>query len=397
MIHQARKIIHVDMDEFFAAVEKLDNPSLVGKPLLVAGDPKGRGVVSTASYEAREFGCHSAMPTSRALRLCPNAIVLPIRGWRYQEVSEQIFKVFKNFSPLIEPLSIDEAFIDATGCERLLGPAVKIAADIKKAIRDELNLTASVGVAPNKFLAKIASDLQKPDGLVVITPENIHQTLDPLSVRKLWGVGPALAKKLEKFNLHTVAELRKAGSEQLSDWLGEIGEHLWSLANGIDDRPVIPDSQAKSIGQEQTFATDTGNMDTLRGLLDGQIDHVARRLRRHGLLCKTITLKLRYGDFTTLTRSKTLETATDVTDIIRTNAHTIFAKWASKHYQALRLLGVTVSQLTTEGGQQMSLFDASKNEKSKKLDRALDDIVEKFGSTAVRRATTLPTDSKSND
>ncbi len=378
------------MDEFFAAVEKLDNPSLAGKPLLVAGDPKARGVVSTASYEARKFGCHSAMPTAQAMRLCPNAIVLPIRGWRYTEVSNTIFDVFKRFSPVIEPLSIDEAFLDVTGCERLLGPAEQIAADIKKAIRNELGLTASVGVAPNKFLAKLASDLQKPDGLVVVTQESIHRLLDPLPVRKLWGVGPAAGKRLEKYNIRTIAQLRNVGPEQLSYWLGEEGKHLWNLANGIDDRPVVPDSQAKSIGQELTFATDVSNTDTLRNLLDSQVDHIARRLRRQGLLCKTVTLKLRYGDFTTLSRGKTLDTATDVTEIIRTTAQGIFANWASKHFQALRLLGVTVSQLTGQTGRQMSLFDSARDEKSKKLDRALDDIVEKFGSKAVRRATTLP-------
>jgi len=311
-----RKILHVDMDEFFAAVEKLDNPNLCGKPLLVAGDPQKRGVVSTASYEARKFGCHSAMPTSQALRLCPHAICLPIRTKRYREVSDEIFAIFERFTPLIEPLSIDEAFLDVSGCERLLGPAEKIARNLRSTIRNELNLTASVGIAPNKFLAKIASDMDKPDGLTVITEQNIHEKLDPLPISRLWGMGPVAVKRFERFGIQTIYQLRTRGVEELRQWFGDTGEHFWNLSNGIDDRVVVPDSQAKSIGQEQTFAEDINDLDELRRVLNEQCEQVARRVRHAKLVVRTITIKLRSGDFTTRTRSKTLGQPTDMTNEI---------------------------------------------------------------------------------
>lgn len=382
-----RAILHVDMDEFFAAVEKLDHPELRGKCLLIGGDPRGRGVVSTASYEARVFGCRSAMPMSTAVRLCPHAIVLPPRGQRYAEVSEQIFAIFSRFTPLVEPLSIDEAFLDVAGTERLFGPALEVAEKIKRAIRQEVGLTASVGVAPNMFLAKVASDLRKPDGLTVITEETIHRILDPLPIRKLWGTGAATEKQFLRLNVHTVGQLRTLPLETVAMVLGSnAAEHFLKLANGLDDRGVTPDSQAKSIGQEQTFPVNVGELDELRRVLLEQVDQVARRLRRHGFKARTVTLKLRYGDFTTLTRSHTMPEATNITRELWEAAQTLLMTWSRKDHRALRLLGVTASGFIGSHSGQMSLFERAGSKKMEQLDKTLDAIAEKFGDSAVLRA-----------
>jgi len=373
------------MDEFFAAVEKLDRPQLRGKPLLVGGDPSARGVVSTASYEARRFGCHSAMPMAQAVRLCPQAVVLPVRMRRYAAVSGQVFALFDRFTPLVEPLSIDEAFLDVTGSQRLLGDAERIAREIRRTIREELHLTASVGVAPNKFLAKLASDLDKPDGLTVITPETIHATLDPLEVRKLWGVGPAAAERLAVLGVATIGDLRRLPSRLLRERLGDGGDHLARLARGLDDRPVTPDGRAKSIGQEQTFATDVADLDQLRQILADQADHVARRLRRSRLRARTVTLKLRYGDFTTLTRSMTRSEATDLSDDLRAMAAGLLTTWARQAFAPLRLLGVTASGLAAGAGRQLELFADPARQKARRVDEALDAIKAKFGTGSVRR------------
>ena len=381
-----RRIIHVDMDEFFAAVEKLDRPELRGQCILVGGDPQKRGVVSTASYEARAFGCHSAMPMARAVRMCPQAVVLPVRGERYRQVSEQVFDVLKSFAPQIEPLSIDEAFLDVSGCERLFGPAEGIGRQIKEAVSAKVGLTASVGVAPNKFLAKLASDLDKPDGLTVIDESTVHQILDPLPIRKLWGIGPAGAKAFERANIRTIGQLRLACPDLLRETVGDMGEHFQRLAAGLDDRPVTPDSQARSIGQEVTFATDVADMGALSGVLLGQVEHVGRRLRRHGLKARTVTLKLRYGDFTTLTRSTTLAACTDVTAELWAAADGLLAAWSAAAGRPLRLLGVTASQLGGGSGQQLPLFADEGKARQGRLDRAMDDITERFGPGAVARA-----------
>jgi DNA polymerase-4 len=380
-----RWIIHADMDEFFAAVEKLDNPALRGKPLLVGGDPAGRGVVSTASYEAREFGCHSAMPMARAIRQCPDAIVLPVRGKRYRHVSEEIFEIMGEFTPLIERLSVDEAFLDITGTERLLGPPPRVAADVKSRVKSRTGLTVSVGVAPNKFLAKLASDLEKPDGLTIIEPDRIHEVLDPLGIRKLWGVGPAAAKRFEKLNIRTVGQLRKASPDMICAQLGSGGEQLQRLAAGLDDRPVTPDSRAKSIGQEQTFGADIDDLDELTRVLLDQTQQVARRLRQNQLKARTVTLKLRYGDFTTLTRSTTSDEPTDVTELLWRRAHGLLTDWAAGKRRPLRLLGVTASQLIGRAGVQGSLFGDPSEDKQHRLDQAVDEIANRFGDGAINR------------
>ena len=373
------------MDEFFAAVEKLDNPALVGKCLLVGGDPRGRGVVCTASYEARKFGCHSALPMSRAIRLCPQAIVLPVRGERYQAVSRQVFEVFERFTPRVEPLSIDEAFLDLTGCERLFGPAEDAARQIKDCIRSEIGLTASVGIAPNKFLAKLASDLEKPDGHVVITDETIHEILDPLPIAKLWGMGPVSAKRFHDLGIDTIGELRQVDPELLTRHFGAMGEHFPRLANGLDQREVTRDSASKSIGTESTFAVDLDDLDELRRILLDQVQQVGQRLRRHDLAARTVTLKLRDGDFTTLTRSVTLDEATDVTEELWQTARSILEKWARQRFRPLRLLGATASNITGRAGAQLSLFEDPKRVAQRAIDQAVDDSTERFGKGAIGR------------
>ena len=384
LVGMARQILHVDMDEFFAAVEKLDDPSLRGRCLLVGGDPNARGVVSTASYEAREYGCRSAMPMATALRLCPQAVVLPVRGRRYREVSERVFELLGRYTPLVEPLSIDEAFLDVTGCERLFGGAEAIARSIKRDVRDEIGLPASVGVAPNKFLAKLASDLRKPDGLVVITEENMRATLEPLPVSRLWGVGPAAEKRLERLNVQTIGQLRAVPLERLTDAFGQAGEHFHRLARGLDRRPVVPDSRAKSISQECTFAVDVADAEQLRDVLVEQVEQVSRRLRRQGLKARTVTVKLRTGDFTTHTRSATLEDPTDLTGEIRRDTERLLSAWLGRHRRPLRLLGVGVSGLIRQGGQ-LPLFGRAQRDREQRLDRTLDDIARRFGDGAVRR------------
>jgi DNA polymerase IV len=376
------------MDEFFAAVEKLDNPSLRGKPILVGGDPNGRGVVATASYEARQFGCHSAMPMRKAIRLCPQAVIVHPHFERYSALSKQVFGILRQFTPLVEELSIDEAFLDVAGSRRLLGEPPRIAADIKKRIRAETGLTASVGVAYNKFLAKLASDLKKPDGLVVIVPEQMHEILDPLSVSKIWGVGPVACGQLERLNIRTIGQLRRASPGVLARTFGhDTAEHFMRLANGLDDRPVVTESQAKSVGQEETFAVDVDNPDALRATLRGQIEEVAQRLRSQHLRARTVTLKLRHGDFTTLTRSVTLPEPTHSTDELSRAARGVFDQWASGQFRPLRLLGTSASNLSGEHGQ-LSLFANPGQQKQQRVDQALDSINKRFGASAINRGKT---------
>ncbi|MCY2926482.1 MAG: DNA polymerase IV [Planctomycetota bacterium] len=380
----ARWILHVDMDEFFAAVERLDNPALAGRPILVGTPASQRGVVATASYEARAFGCHSAMPMAQALRLCPQAALVPPRHDRYEHVGLQVRAILERFSPAIEPVGIDEAFLDVTGSLRLWGPAEDIARQIKAVVRDELHLTASVGVAGNKFLAKLASDLHKPDGLTVISPEHALAILGPLSVRKLWGVGPATADELARMGIRTIGELRLAGEAVLARKFGKAGPHLLALARGEDARPVLADDQARSISQETTFPIDVADLEELRGVLLRQSEQVARRLRTAGLRARTVTVKLRTGDFTTCTRSHTLAEPTDVTEEIWAVARELFDRWARTEAAPLRLAGMGVSQLS-DGGQ-MTLFPPPRQEKRRRLDKALDDLAGRFGPGAVRRA-----------
>ena len=371
------------MDAFFAAIEQLDRPELRGKPILVGSD-RPRGVVTTASYEARPFGCHSAQPMAVARRLCPHAIVVPVRGARYREVSQRVFAIFDEFSPLVEPLSIDEAFLDATGTQRLFGSAPVLARQLKQRIQRELHLTASVGIAPNKFLAKLGSDEQKPDGLTVITQRQIDTWLPALPIGRMWGIGPATAAKLERRGLRTFADLQALSLEQMQQTFGSDAEHYSRLCRGIDDRPVTPDSQAKSIGHEQTFETDIPDADEVRRVLLDQVDQVARRLRRHRLLARGLTLKIRYGEFETISRSATLDEPTDVTDRLWSAAATLFDRWASRSFQPVRLIGVSANRLK-QTAEQLELFDDPQRRRQQRLDQATDRIVQRFGKGALRR------------
>jgi DNA polymerase-4 len=378
------QIIHIDMDAFFASVEQLDNPGLQGKSVLVGGSPKQRGVVAACSYQARKFGIHSAMPMAQAVRLCPDAIVLPVRMARYIEVSNEIHAIFSRYTPQIEPISLDEAFLDVTSSIQLFVSAENIGKRIKNEIKKELGLTASVGIAPNKFLAKLASDLEKPSGFVVITEENKQEILDPLPISKIWGIGKVTEKALKKIRVNTIEQLRKTDAMHLKDILGNQVPRMLRLAQGIDNREVESVHLSKSMSSEHTFATDIKDKDLLLPVLLNQVEEVAQRLRRGGLEAKTITLKFRYGNFKTVNRSKTMDKATNTTKILWQQAKTVFLKWHRKSAGALRLLGFGTSGLVVEGSGQKELFINPEEEKQKRIDKAFDIIRDKYGDDAVR-------------
>ena len=382
--HGHRHIIHADMDGFFAAIEQLDRTDLRGKPVLVGGDPQGRGVVSTASYEARRFGCHSAMSMAKAIQLCPQAVIVRPRITRYTEVSQQVFDVFEQFTPLVESLSIDEAFLDVTGSIRLLGPPEVIAAQLKQEINERTGLTASVGVASNKFLAKLASDQRKPDGLFIVPQDGICDFLNPLPISRMWGVGKAALPRLNRIAIHTFGDALRLSKAEWQKLFGEQGDRFWHLVRGFDDRPVVPDRAAKSISHEVTFPIDITDLDHLRAVVLNQTDHVAHRLRRHGLAARTLTLKIRSADFTTITRRATVRDPTDETDVLWQLASNLFTAWERHHPPPVRLIGVGVSQFTSCGDRQLGLFDEP-NHDSQALDQAVDAIRDRFGDQAIRR------------
>ncbi len=383
-----RRVLHVDMDAFYASVEMLDRPEIRGKPVLVGSD-RPRGVVAAASYEARAFGCHSAQPMALARRLCPGAVVVPPRMGRYVEVSERVIAILEGASPLVEPLSIDEAFLELTGTERLQGPAEEVARGLKERIRAETGCTASVGVAPNKFLAKIASDLDKPDGLTVVLEEDVDRVLLPMLVEKLWGVGPKTAAALHAVGVRTIGDLRGWTRERLKARFGEAGDHFWRLARALDDRPVVPDREAKQIGQECTFETDLEEPAEVRAVLLDHVDEVARRLRRHGVRARGVQIKIRYGKFETITRAEALPEATDTTADLRRAALAVWDRWAGPSFRPVRLVGVTATRLEAGPGQPW-LFPGSDEERQKRLDGALDAIRARFGAKTLRRGTGTP-------
>jgi len=374
------------MDAFFASVEQRDHPELRGKPVLVGGDGP-RGVVAAASYEAREYGCHSAMPSSIAKRLCPHAIFVKGSHSTYSQVSKQVFEILERFSPAIQPISVDEAFLDVTGSTHLFGSPTQIAIEIRRLVQEELNLTCSVGIAPNKFLAKLASDMNKPDGYTVITHDTIEKILDPLPVEVLIGVGPAAKSKLDRLGVRTVAQLKALPAETVQAWLGDFGEKLRRLSCGIDDRPVRIDRGAKSISHEHTFESDLESIDELHALLSRQSQDVATRLRKHNRYAKTISIKVRFGDFETVTRSTTLNSQTNETKMIQESARALFDQWAT-NFRPVRLIGVALSQLT-ESAAEAGLFDTQHNEKNQAVDRATDAIINKFGKGTLTRASSI--------
>lgn len=379
-----RWIIHVDMDAFYAAVEQRDNPALRGCPVIIGGLGT-RGVVSTASYEARKFGVHSAMSSSEARRRCPQGIFLPPDHKKYSKVSQEILKIFADFSPLVEPLSLDEAFLDVTGMEGLFTEPADIAAQIKERIKAELGLTASAGVGPNKFLAKLASDMRKPDGLMVICPDQVETVLAGLPVTRLWGVGQTTAQTLNKLGLKTIGQVGRADPELLARHCGQLGYVIHQLANGQDDRPVVTDWQPKSIGKENTFAVDVSSREDLKTELWALVEKIGWRLRRQGLSGRTITVKIRFASFRTITRSRTLAVAANLDETIYHIAEELITQLTLN--EGVRLLGVTVSGLVAFGGQ-LSLFDQG-DEKTLAVAKAVDNLKERFGEGAVTRGRAL--------
>lgn len=382
-------ILHVDMDAFYASVEERERPEIVGKPVIVGGSPKGRGVVAAANYAVRKFGVHSAMPTSTALRLCPQAILIPPRLGYYAQVSGQIHEILDRYSPFVEFLSLDEAFVDVTGCDSLFGSAVEIGRQIKSEIRQKLRLVASVGIAPNMFLAKIASDLEKPDGLVVVDPASVQAFLDPLAVGRLWGVGRVTGQALEALDIKTIGQVRQMSPDMLRQHFGKSGEHFWQLANGIDERRVVPDREAKSISHETTFAVDLDDREVLRAWVAELSEQVGWRLRRRELSGKTVQLKIRFADFQTVTRSKTLPAATCGTDEIWRTASELLENCLATPHKPIRLLGVGASNLEVTRQVQKTLFADDEHEKHSQLDQATDQIRARFGSAALHRASGL--------
>lgn len=375
------------MDAFYASIEQRDDPSLKGLPVIVGGT-NGRGVVAAASYEVRKFGVHSAMPMSTALRLCPHAVCIQPRMQHYQAVSQQIFAIFHDFTPMVEGLSLDEAFLDVTASLPLMGDAVKIARAIKQRIHETTRVTASVGVAPNKLVAKIASDLKKPDGLTVVTPANLRETLDPLSVRRLPGLGRKTGALVEEAGIHTLGELRRASDSVLWPIFGRYTHRVRERAAGIDERPVVADAEDKSISAEDTFSTDIGDPARLQSELARLADRTCTRLRRKSLTAGCVTVKIRRKDFTTFTRQKRISPATNDTRAITATARALLATWLAENPGAkVRLLGVGVSQLAE--ADQMDLFSAPTPNAVSALDSALDAIRQKFGPHALTRAGNL--------
>jgi DNA polymerase-4 len=371
------------MDAYYASVEERDQPSLKGKPVVVGGSADRRGVVSAANYEARKYGVHSAMPMVTALRKCPQAVVMPTRMSHYAEISKQIREIFDRFTPVVEPLSLDEAFLDVDGCEGLFGTPPEIGRTIKAAILDETNLVASVGVAPNKFLAKIASDLNKPNGFVVVDPDRVLEFLEPLPISRLWGIGKVSEKALRTVGIQTVGQVRQLSPEVLTDKFGETGTRLWNLAHGIDNRKVVPDREAKSISHETTFAVDVGDKTVLRAWLLELTEQVGRRLRRSGLRAKTINLKLRFSNFETISRAKSVSDPTDATNRLWEVAAELLDRATLD--REVRLIGMGVSNITREVARQQSLFGDDKQDNQ--LDSVADSIKAKFGNSAISRGT----------
>ena len=388
-----RIILHIDMDAFFASVEQRDHEEYRGKPVIIGGLGP-RGVVSTASYEARKFGVHSAMPMVTARRRCPDAAFLPGDHAKYSAVSRQIFSVLARFSPVIEQLSIDEGFLDLTGMERLMDSPRAYGEAIKRAVREETGLTASVGVAPNKFLAKLASDMEKPDGLVVIRPEDAERVLAPLPVSRIFGVGKKTEARLSALGFKTIGQLAAADRSRLARALGDhMAAQLIALAHGLDDRPVEPTRAAQSIGREETFDEDIHSREEAERVLLSLSEEVGWRLRREGLSARTVTLKLRFAPFDTYTRQQTFPDPVSYDEDIFAAARALFRAFPSPPGAGIRLLGVSAGNLSTEG--ELSLFDD--HEKKEKLYGAIDQLKSRFGESILTRAALAkPKDDPSN-
>ena len=380
-------ILHIDMDAFYASVEQLDDPALIGKCVIVGGT-SSRGVVSAASYEARKYGVHSAMPIFQARKKCPQGVFIPPRMSRYKAVSRQIMALLKTYTPLVEPVSIDEAYLDISGCGQMFGDPETIALSIKQKIKDTVQLTCSVGVAPNKFLAKIASDMDKPDGFVIIPESKVKAFIENLPIRKVPGVGAMTHKKLDAMGIKTLGDVRRFSEASLIGRLGKFGHRLFELASGSDESPVVPSPEHKSISSEETLAVNTSDKSFLNQYMLRQSEDVGRQLRKLALKAKTVTIKIKHGDFKQITRSHTIMAPTRSSETIYKEAKKLLDAYPMKNQ--VRLIGVGVSGLVSESAPtQLSLFENQKKEDRRweKVDKALDSISQKFGKSAVKRAT----------
>ncbi len=386
----AARIAHVDMDAFYASIEIHDHPELAGKPVVVGGPSNARGVVAAASYEARRYGVHSAMPMSEAVRRCSHLVRVPARMDRYADVSKRVMSVLERFSPSLEKLSLDEAFLDLSGTDRSLGPSRPLARRIKDEVFAESGLVASVGIAPVKFVAKIASDLEKPDGLVVVEPGGVASFLAPLPLARLWGVGPRTLERLTAVGLSVVGDLATAERWFLETHFGRHGTHLQDLARGLDSRTVVPDHDAKSYSHEMTYAVDQTDARVLLGTMLDHATRVARRLRRDGVRGRVITLKLRDFTFKTITRRVTRPEPTDDAAVIHRVARSLFEEsWTGR---PVRLVGVGVSGIVGREGETLSLVENEAETRRQTLDAALDRLERRFGRDTVFRGGTLHAD-----
>lgn len=384
-----RNILHVDMDAFYASVEQRDDPTLKGKPVVVGGNT--RGVVAAASYEAREFGIRSAMPMRDALRRCPNLCRVPPRMSHYQSVSKEVFSIFREFTPMVEGLSLDEAFLDVTESLQLFGNEVVIAREIKTRVKERTGLTASVGVAPNKLVAKIASDLDKPDGLFVVTDKDMRDVLDPLPVRVIPGIGPETLSRLNRVRIATIADLRLAHDQHLEPIFGRFTQRTRDRAAGIDDRPVQPSRRDKSISAESTFDEDLSERRAMRQQLLRLSEKTASRLRAKELVAGTVQVKIRQSDFTTFTRQSALKPPGNSTETLYKAATILLDEWLAEYPGArIRLLGVGGSALVRDA--QPDLFAPQVSAGGTQLDQTVDEIRGRFGDTSLGRARTLDTD-----
>ncbi len=390
-----RIILHVDMDAFFAAIEQRDHPEYRGRPVIVGADPKdgkGRGVVSAASYEARRFGVHSALPISEAYRRCPGGVFVKPRMGRYAEISDRVMDILGRYSPLVEQISVDEAFLDCTGTGSLFGPPEVLGQKIKKAVREETGLTASVGIASNKSVAKICSDLHKPDGLTLCPFGREREFLAPLPVERIWGVGKKTLEVLHRYGYRTMGDVMNREKTVFEGLLGKMGYHIWMLANGIDDRAVSPGWERKSMSEETTFEKDVSDDETVRHALLAIADSLSHSLRREGFQGRTITLKIRLQGFETYTRSRTLSRAADDMFTLRDIAEELYSA-VNRRGRKIRRVGIKVSGLEESGRrpgeEQMELFSDAGGEfegsrKNRKLENVLDHLREEFGSHVSR-------------
>jgi DNA polymerase-4 len=386
-----RLILHIDMDAFYASIEQLDNPELRGKPVIVGGT-SGRGVVSAASYEARKYGIRSAMPIFQAREKCPHGIFVPVRMRRYLQMSEQVMRILGKYSPLIEQVSVDEAYVDISGLERLYGSAAEIAREIKEEVKRKTSLSCSVGIAPNKLLAKIASEMNKPDGLTMISPDQVDEVIGNLPIDKVPGVGKKAREKLKRLGVATLGNIRNYSEQRLVDEMGQFGLRLKEFSLGVDASPVTVNSEAKSVSNEETLEKDTNDLEVLGREILAQAESVGRRLREKKVKGCTITLKLKRSDFTQITRSITLKAPTNSTDTIYKCSLRLLEE-VDMHGK-FRLVGVGMSNFSHCPGalEQMSLFQETDQEKKswENVEKAMDVIKNRFGRDAIKRGPLIP-------